>query len=163
MKYTHIARDQHFKIQILNLWMNWEKLCPNLSFTIENKMGNLHKKWPSNIKLNINDCDIQFPIISRIYQWIGKNIFDWEKWNDVIGSYAHTTKCLAKTPWRDLFLAYAYKPLKLVNLETEVLIFSLMLNIIFHFLRTFLIPLSFFSVHSNFGWEIYGLLDKNSK
>ena len=23
--------------------MYWEKLCPNLSFTIENKIGNLHK------------------------------------------------------------------------------------------------------------------------
>ena len=23
--------------------MNWEKLCPNLSFTVENKLGNLHK------------------------------------------------------------------------------------------------------------------------
>ena len=27
----------------LNLQMNWEKLCPNLSFTAENKMGNLCK------------------------------------------------------------------------------------------------------------------------
>ena len=31
------------KIQILNLWMNWEKLCTNLCFTIENKIGTLHK------------------------------------------------------------------------------------------------------------------------
>ena len=31
------------KIPILNLWMNWEKLCPNLSFTAENKIGSLHK------------------------------------------------------------------------------------------------------------------------
>ena len=23
--------------------MNWENLCPNLSFTVENKMENLHK------------------------------------------------------------------------------------------------------------------------
>ena len=23
--------------------MNWEKLGPNLSFTVENEMGNLHK------------------------------------------------------------------------------------------------------------------------
>ena len=23
--------------------MNWEKLCPNLNFTTENNMGNLHK------------------------------------------------------------------------------------------------------------------------
>ena len=29
------------KIPILNLWMNWEKFCPNLRFTVENKIGNL--------------------------------------------------------------------------------------------------------------------------
>ena len=38
------AQDQHFKIQILYLWMNWEKLCPNLSFIVENKIENSHKK-----------------------------------------------------------------------------------------------------------------------
>ena len=40
---------------ILNLWMNWEKLCPELSFAVENKVGNSHKKGWSDIKLNIND------------------------------------------------------------------------------------------------------------
>ena len=33
--------------------MNWEKLYPNLNFTVENKMGNLHKirlfTFPKNI------------------------------------------------------------------------------------------------------------------
>ena len=43
------AQDQHFKIQILNLWMNWENLLPNLSFTVENKMGNLHKTKDGHI------------------------------------------------------------------------------------------------------------------
>ena len=38
------AKDHHFQIQSLNLWMNWENKCPNLSFTVENKMGNSHKK-----------------------------------------------------------------------------------------------------------------------
>ena len=38
------APDQHFKIQMLNLWMSWENLCPNLSFTVENKMENSHKR-----------------------------------------------------------------------------------------------------------------------
>ena len=37
----YTAPDQHFKIQMLNLWMIWENLCPNLSFT-ENKMGDSH-------------------------------------------------------------------------------------------------------------------------
>ena len=40
---VYTARDQHFKIQILNLWMNWEKLCSNLCFTVENMIGNSHK------------------------------------------------------------------------------------------------------------------------
>ena len=37
-------QDQHFKFQILILWMNWETLCPYLSFTVENKMENLYKR-----------------------------------------------------------------------------------------------------------------------
>ena len=41
--------------------MNWEKICSNLSFIVENKMGNLHKKGWSHFKLNINDSDIPFP------------------------------------------------------------------------------------------------------
>ena len=40
---------------MLNLWMGWEKLCPNLSFTVENKTGNLHKREWLHFKLNIND------------------------------------------------------------------------------------------------------------
>ena len=31
------------KFPILNLWMNWENVCPNLSFTVKNKISNLHK------------------------------------------------------------------------------------------------------------------------
>ena len=45
--------DQHFKIQMLNLWMSWENLCPNLSFTVENKMENSHKRRWSHFKLNL--------------------------------------------------------------------------------------------------------------
>ena len=37
------AYVQESKVPILNLMMNWEKLNPNLSFTTENKMENLHK------------------------------------------------------------------------------------------------------------------------
>ena len=33
-----------FPNPILNLKINWEKLCPNLSFTVENMMGNSNKK-----------------------------------------------------------------------------------------------------------------------
>ena len=49
----YTAPDQHFKIQMLNLWMSWENLCPNLTFTVENKMGNSHKRGWSHFKLNI--------------------------------------------------------------------------------------------------------------
>ena len=80
----YTAPDQHFKIQMLNLWMSWENLCPNLTFTVENKMGNSHKRGWSHFKLNLNDWDIPFPKILRIYQWIGKNIFHWGKWNEPI-------------------------------------------------------------------------------
>ena len=48
---VYTAQDNY----ILNLWMNWEKLCPELSFAVENKVGNSHKKGWSHIKLNIND------------------------------------------------------------------------------------------------------------
>ena len=74
----YTAPDQHFKIQMLNLWMSWE------TFTVENKMGNSHKRGWSHFKLNINDWDIPFPKSLRIYQWIGKNIFHWGKWNEPI-------------------------------------------------------------------------------
>ena len=47
----------------------------NLSFTVENKMENSHKRGCSHFKLKINDCDIPFPKILRFCQWIGKNIF----------------------------------------------------------------------------------------
>ena len=78
------APDQHFKIQMLNLWMSWENLSPNLTFFLENKLGNSHKRGWSHFKLNLNDWDIPFPKILRIYQWIGKNIFHWGKWNEPI-------------------------------------------------------------------------------
>ena len=41
---------------MLNLWMVWENLCPNLIRQDgENKMGNSHKRgWP-HFKRNLND------------------------------------------------------------------------------------------------------------
>ena len=73
--YTQPKTNQHFKIQILNLWINSQNLYPNLSFSVKNKMANSHKKGWSHFKLNINDWDIPFRKILRICQWIGKNIF----------------------------------------------------------------------------------------
>ena len=49
------AEDQQFKIQILNPWINWKMLFPNLKPTVENKMGNSHEKGWSHVKLSIND------------------------------------------------------------------------------------------------------------
>ena len=59
--------DQHFKIQMLNLWMSWENLSPNLTFFLENKLGNSNKRGWSHFKLNLNDWGIPFPKILRIY------------------------------------------------------------------------------------------------
>ena len=28
---------------MLNLWMGWKNVCPNVSFTVENKIRNSHK------------------------------------------------------------------------------------------------------------------------
>ena len=33
---VYTAQDNYFKIKILNLGMNREKLCPNFSFTVKN-------------------------------------------------------------------------------------------------------------------------------
>ena len=73
----YAAPDQHFKILMLNLWMSWENLCLNLSFTVENKMEKSHKRGWSHFKLKTNDWDIPFPKLLRICQWVGKNISHW--------------------------------------------------------------------------------------
>ena len=53
---------------MLNLRMIWENLCPNLAFTVENKIGDSNQRGWSHFKLNINDWDIPFPRILKIYQ-----------------------------------------------------------------------------------------------
>ena len=50
---NNIAPDEHFKIQMSNLWMSWENLSPNLTFTVEKKMGNSQERGRSHFKLNI--------------------------------------------------------------------------------------------------------------
>ena len=37
---------------MLNLWISWENLCPNLSFTVENKMRDSRKRGWLHFKLN---------------------------------------------------------------------------------------------------------------
>ena len=138
---SYTTQDQHFTIQMFNLWMNLEKLCPNLCFAVESKTGNSHKKWWSHFKHNINDWDISFPKILKIFQWFGENIFCWRKWNEPIRNSTHTTKYLAKRAWN----IWPENSISEWTLETKALILSLMFTIIFHFLRTLLIPLSFSS------------------
>ena len=41
------------KIPTFSLWMNWENLCPNLSFTVENRKVIYVKLGCSHFKLNI--------------------------------------------------------------------------------------------------------------
>ena len=67
--------------------VNREKLCPNLSFTVENKMENLHKaghisKVSSNFK-------------NLLINW-DKYVFRWEKWNfEPTENSAYTAEVLA--------------------------------------------------------------------
>ena len=63
---VYTAQDQHFKIQILNLWMNWEKLWPNLSITTVEIRWGIHLKKLGHI-LNLTKV-IGIPKILRIYQ-----------------------------------------------------------------------------------------------
>ena len=41
-----------FKILNFESRMNWEKLCPNFNFTVENTKGNLHKVKLPRFKIN---------------------------------------------------------------------------------------------------------------
>ena len=68
-----------FKSPNLNLYVNWERLCPNLSFTVENKMRSFDK---AGCISNLTDkWDIIFPQISRAFNQLEKICFLWEKWN----------------------------------------------------------------------------------
>ena len=49
--------------------MNWERLCRNLGFTVENKIGaNLHKKKIKNILNIMSEIFHYAPQIERTYQ-----------------------------------------------------------------------------------------------
>ena len=54
--------------------MNWEKLGPNLSFSVEKKMGNLHKIWLFPFQTYASN----FKNLSMNWE---TNVFHWEKWN----------------------------------------------------------------------------------
>ena len=68
-----------FKSSYLNLYVNWERLCPNLSFTVKNKMGSFDK---AGCISNLTDkWDSISPQISGVFNQLGKICFLWEKWN----------------------------------------------------------------------------------
>ena len=67
------------KLPILNLWMNWEKLCTNLSFTIENKIGTLHKT--RLFKLNIMKEIIHYLRYKSLSENWQKSVINLEKIN----------------------------------------------------------------------------------
>ena len=62
-------QEQHFKIQIFNLWMKWGR---NLTSLLKISIRDSHKKGWSHFKFKISDWNIPFHKILRIYQWIGK-------------------------------------------------------------------------------------------
>ena len=67
--------------------VNREKLCLNLSFTVENKMENLHKTGHiSKVSSNFKNLSINWD----------KYVFRWEKWNfEPNENSAHTGEVLA--------------------------------------------------------------------
>ena len=122
--------------------MNWEKICPNLSFTVENKMRNSHKKkdW-SHFKLDINYWDITFLKMLRICQWIEENQWgkkEWTHWKFYPYHRMFGQKALKIYILSLFILVYS---ISAWNQETKVLILSLVFTIIFRFLGTLLIIL----------------------
>ena len=73
-----------FKTTNFESMLNWEKICLNLSFNVENKIENLHKAGHvSNVSLNFKNS---------LVKW-DKYIFYCKKWNsEVTISSAHTTE-----------------------------------------------------------------------
>ena len=48
---------------MLNLWMYWEKLYPNVSLTVKNKIGSLHKMRLFTFQILHDEWDISVPQI----------------------------------------------------------------------------------------------------
>ena len=65
------------KTQILDLLMNWEKLCPDLSSTVANKMGNLRKTGRiSNLTWWLRHFILNFKNLPTNWE---KYVFNWKK------------------------------------------------------------------------------------
>ena len=63
-----------------NLRMNWKKLGPNLSFTVENEASNLHKIKLLLFQTQWMRYSITSKFINLSINW-EKYVFYWEKWN----------------------------------------------------------------------------------
>ena len=59
---TYAAPDQHFKIQMLNLWMSWKNLCPNLSFTLFKIRWWIYRKEDGHISNLTQMIEISHPL-----------------------------------------------------------------------------------------------------
>ena len=64
------SQDQHFEIHVLNLWMNWKNYVLIYASLLKIRWEIQIKKDSLIFKLNINDWDILFTKILRIYHWI---------------------------------------------------------------------------------------------
>ena len=74
--------------------MNLEILCPNLSFTVENKMGNLHKAGFMSYLTSLMRYFVSSNFKNLSINW-EKYIFHREGWNfEPIGNFVHTTEFL---------------------------------------------------------------------
>ena len=82
VKLETTAENKQLKTQILTIWMNWEKLCPNLSL-LENEIGNLHKpSWSHNWShFKVNTMNDVFSNFKNQSMNCDKYVFNLEKWN----------------------------------------------------------------------------------
>ena len=69
------------KIRILNICINWEHLCPNLSVTVENKICSLLKIRLFTFQTSHNELDIPLPQFESLSKNWEKYVFDWEELN----------------------------------------------------------------------------------
>ena len=65
-KFESTALVQDSEVPILNLQINWEKLCTNLNLTAKNKIGNLHKSGDLNMMNEI----FQFLKFQEFNEWV---------------------------------------------------------------------------------------------
>ena len=102
--------DQHSNIAIVNLWIDWENLCPNLSYTVENKASNSHKKK----LITFHTSWMKYSILQNFKNlsmncW-GNMFSIWKKWTfETIAVTASFVNGFAETVFRTK-VQYAFVP-----------------------------------------------------